>query len=60
MISDIYRIEGKYPDPQEIEKRLKELSADPSSEFQYKDALSEISESGLSDHPLLQRFFVES
>jgi hypothetical protein len=60
MISDIYKIEGKYPDPQEIEKRLKELSTDPNSEFQYKDALAEISESGLDSHPLLERFFVES
>lgn len=59
MMSDIYRIEGKYPDPQEIEKKLSELSS-LNDEFEYKDALAEVSESGLSDHPLLQRFFVES
>jgi hypothetical protein len=56
MISDIYKVEGKYPDPHEIEQEI--LNAQ--SEEEYNRILSEISDSGLASHPLLSRFFSRS
>jgi hypothetical protein len=57
MLENIYRLDGKYPDPHEIESRLKQLASDPE---EYKKAKAEIREAGLGSHPLLNRFFVES
>jgi hypothetical protein len=60
MISDIYKIDGKYPDPYQIENELSALKNSEGSESEYKKSLKEIRESGLDSHPLLGRFFVES
>jgi hypothetical protein len=60
MISDIYRIDGKYPDPHQIEDKLSALKNSEGLEAEYKKSLEEIRESGLDSHPLLGRFFVES
>lgn len=60
MISDIYHIEGLYPDPQEIESELELLKYDPERERLYKESLREIKNAGLDKNPILQRFFVES
>lgn len=60
MISDIYKIDGKYPDPYQIRAKLDELKNSPAQEKQYEQALKEVQESGLDSHPLLGRFFVES
>lgn len=59
MISDIYLIDGKYPDPYQIKNALKDLKQSNKSN-EYKKALNEIQESGLHTHPLIQPFFVES
>lgn len=60
MLNDIYRIEGRYPDPYEIENKLNKLKSSPELEKSYNSALKEIREAGLSNHPLLRRFYVES
>jgi hypothetical protein len=60
MISDIYHIEGQYPDPEELEVQLKKLESDPLGDRYFKEALLEVKEAGMDSHPLLQRFFVES
>jgi hypothetical protein len=60
MLEKIYRVDGKYPDPYEIERELKSLQNDPAKERELKRSLSELEESGLNAHPLLGRFFVES
>lgn len=60
MLEDVYKVDGKYPDPHEIESRLKSLKSDPNREQELKQSLSELKDSGLSTHPLLGRFFVES
>lgn len=57
MLNDIYRVDGKYPDPYEIENELNKLK---NSEIKYKSALKEVREAGLDQHPLLRRFSVES
>jgi hypothetical protein len=56
MISDIYRIEGRYPDPYQIRSYLERVKG--TGEFY--SALEEITQAGLQNHPLLERFFVES
>jgi hypothetical protein len=60
MISDIYKIDGKYPDPHQIEAKLDLLKNTSGEEIKYKKSLKEVRQSGLSTHPLLRRFFVES
>jgi hypothetical protein len=60
MISDIYKIEGKYPDPYEIERELEAMRRDPNREHELIESLSELKGSGFNSHPLLGRFFVES
>lgn len=60
MLNDIYKVDGKYPDPYEIENRLDVLKKSPNSEISYNAALKEIKEAGLDQHPLLRRFSVES
>lgn len=57
MLENIYKVDGKYPDPYEIERELNLLRNDPDK---LKQSLSELKDSGLSSHPLLGRFFVES
>ena len=57
MLNDIYRVDGKYPDPYEIENKLKSLK---NSEIAYNSALKELREAGLHQHPLLKQFSVES
>jgi hypothetical protein len=57
MLENIYRIDGKYPDPHEIERELKNLSSDPEK---FSKAKAELYDAGLDSHPLLGRFFVES
>lgn len=59
MLDSIYKVEGKYPDPNQIENELNFLRSDPSRKREYSESLSEIRSSGLSSHPLLSRFFVE-
>ncbi len=56
MISDIHKVEGKYPDPHLIEQNL--LNAQ--NEKEYEEMLSEVSQYGLASHPLLTRFFKRS
>jgi hypothetical protein len=56
MLNDIYKVDGKYPDPYEIEERLKQLKT-PS---EYRSAIAEIRSAGLDKHPLLKQFSVES
>lgn len=56
MMSDIYRIEGKYPDPQQIKQVLESYKGTED----YPEMLREVREAGMSKHPLLERFFVES
>lgn len=60
MISDIYKIDGMFPDPHQIEARLDELKNSPRREREYRESLKEVRDSGLDSHPLLGRFFVES
>jgi hypothetical protein len=60
MLENIYRVDGKYPDPYQIEQELNSLQNDPVREKELKQSLSELADSGLSSHPLLGRFFVES
>ena len=60
MISNIYHIEGLYPDPQEVESELQRLKSDPEHERLYKESLKEIKDAGLDKNPILRRFFVES
>lgn len=60
MLNDIYRVDGRYPDPHEIENRLDVLKKSPNSVVAYDAALKEIREAGLDQHPLLRRFSVES
>lgn len=60
MLDNIYRIDGQYPDPQQIETELNRLKSDPTKEQEYKESLSELESAGLSSHILLNRFFVES
>ena len=60
MISEVYHIEGVFPDPQEIESKLKGLKADPSKDKTFKEALDELKSAGLDKNPILSRFFVES
>lgn len=60
MLENIYRIDGKYPDPYQIEQELNSLQNNPVKEKEFKQSLSELSDSGFSSHPLLGRFFVES
>lgn len=57
MLENIYRIDGKYPDPHEVERELKRLAADTE---EYAKAKAELREAGLGSHPLLSRFLVES
>lgn len=57
MLENIYRVEGKYPDPHEVERELKRLSESPE---EYAKAKAELLEAGLGSHPLLSRFLVES
>lgn len=57
MLENIYRVDSKYPDPHEIERKLKGLTENPE---EYAKAKAEIAEVGLDNHPLLGRFFVES
>jgi hypothetical protein len=57
MLENIYRVDGKYPDPYEVESRLKQLTSDPE---EYTKAKDELREAGLGSHPLLSRFFVEN
>jgi hypothetical protein len=56
MISDIYRIEGRYPDPYQIKSYLERVRGTDD----FNDVLQEIAQAGLQNHPLLERFFVES
>jgi hypothetical protein len=60
MIDDVYKVDGKYPDPYEIQERLGQLKESPDSDLQYKSAVAELREAGLGTHPLLGQFFVES
>jgi hypothetical protein len=60
MLENIYKVDGKFPDPYEIEEKLTGLKSDPDKRLEYQSALSELKESGLSSHPLLSRFSVES
>jgi hypothetical protein len=60
MLENIYRIDGKYPDPYQIEQELNSLQNNPVKEKEFKQSLSELADSGFSSHPLLGRFFVES
>lgn len=57
MIDNVYKVEGKYPDPYEIESKLEEMSKDPNRELEYTESLDEVRKSGLKSHPLLNRFF---
>jgi hypothetical protein len=57
MIDNVYKVEGKYPDPYEIESKLEEMAKDPNRETEYAESLDEVRESGLKSHPLLNRFF---
>jgi hypothetical protein len=60
MTFDPYLIEGKYPDPYSIQRKIQELKKDPSKELEYKETLNQIRESGMNTHPLIEQFFVES
>jgi hypothetical protein len=60
MLQDVYKLEGKYPDPHEIKDRLTKLLKNSSLKDEYIKTLKEVKSSGLSSHPLLRRFFVES
>ena len=60
MLEKIYKVDGKYPDPYQIEQELSSLQNDPAKERELKQSLSELKDSGLNSHPLLGRFFVES
>ncbi len=57
MLENIYRVDGKYPDPYEVESRLKQLTSDPE---EYTKAKAELRKAGLGSHPLLSRFLVEN
>lgn len=57
MLENIYKVDGKYPDPHEVERKLRELASDTE---EYAKAKVELREAGLGSHPLLSRFFVES
>jgi hypothetical protein len=60
MFESVYKIDGRFPDPHEVKNRLKKMAKDPSKEMEYKESLKEVKEAGMSDHPLLGQFFVES
>lgn len=57
MINDIYRVDGKYPDPYDIENKLEEMAKDPDKQSEFSESLDEVRESGMRSHPLLGRFF---
>jgi hypothetical protein len=56
MMSDIYRIDGRYPDPNQIRNILEKSKNAPN----FQELLDEIKDSGMADHPVLESFFVES
>jgi hypothetical protein len=60
MLENVYKVDGKYPDPYQIRQELDRLEDEPGPKITYKRALSELSDSGLSRHPLLSRHSVES
>lgn len=60
MLENIYRIDGQYPDPNQIDVELRKLKSDPTKEREYKESLSELESAGLDSHLLLKHFFVES
>lgn len=57
MISDIYKIDGLYPDPHQIRTQLREMKKYPSRKEEYEKFLSELEEAGLSNHYLIEEFF---
>jgi hypothetical protein len=56
MISDIYLVDGKYPDPHDLLRRVKNAPGGRERDL----LLSEIRSAGLASHPLLLPLFVES
>lgn len=60
MFESVYKIDNRFPDPYEVKRRLKDMAKDPEKEIEYKKSLREVEEAGMSDHPLLGQFFVES
>lgn len=60
IFESVYKIDGRFPDPHEVKSLLKKMSDDPSREMEYKKSLKEVEEAGMSNHPLLGQFFVES
>lgn len=56
MLEKVYYIGEMYPDPYEIETKLESSIGTKI----HNKMLSEVREAGLSSHPLLSRFFVES
>jgi hypothetical protein len=56
IFDDVYRIDGQYPDPYQVEERLKTAP----NELELEKMIAEVKEAGLDTHPLLQKFFVES
>ena len=57
MINDIYKVDGKYPDPYEIESKLEEMAKNSDKQTEFSESLEEVRESGMNSHPLLGRFF---
>jgi hypothetical protein len=60
MLENVYKVDGKYPDPYQIRQELDRLEVEPGPKITYNQALSELSDSGLSSHPLLFHHSVES
>lgn len=57
MISDIYKVDGLFPDPHQIRRQLQEMRKYPSRREEYEKFLLELEESGLSNHYLIEEFF---
>lgn len=53
IFDNVYKVDGKYPDPYEVRAELDRLRSNPETKVEYKRALAELSSSGLSRHPLL-------
>jgi hypothetical protein len=56
MIHNVYRVDGKYPDPHDLLRRVKNAPDGRERDL----ILSAIRSAGLASHPLLLPLFVES
>ena len=60
IIDHVYRVDRKFPDPYQVREVINDLASDPQKKKEYGIALQELKNSGLSSHPLLRQFSVES